>query len=177
MNFSLVFFSYFVFKLERNFLYFYISILKNKMDSWDVFFSYHPDKLNQQKVIAIRNYLVLNLRITTWFDSIEVTQPGERAKKIFQGLSNSKLFLCFVTPEYSDNEQCLNELFLAKRLGKKMIFFVYQEDTTGMNQEQLAKDVFKTVSFYLGDNIYYRNKKELLECFRTSIEPKATKVH
>jgi hypothetical protein len=147
------------------------------MDSWDVFFSYHPDKTNQNKVIAIRNYLVLNLRITTWFDSIEITQPGERSKKIFQGISNSKLFLCFVTPEYSDNQECLNELFLAKRLGKKMIFFVHQEDTAGMNQEKLAKEVFKTVSFYMGDNIYYRNKKELLDCIKSSVEPTNANVY
>ena len=109
------------------------------MNSWDVFFSYHGDTSNQQKVIEIRNFLISNLRITTWFDSIEVTQPGERSKKIFQGVSNSKIFLCFVTPEYSDSEGCLNELYLAKRLGKKMLFYVSKEDTTGMDQEQLTK--------------------------------------
>lgn len=134
---------------------------------WDVFCSYSPGEINQKKVIDIRNQLVSNLNITTWIDKIEL-QSGERTKKIYEGITNSTLFLCFVTPEYSDNKDCINELCLAKNFNKELIFFI-NEDTTGMNQEMLTKNILKEVSFYMGDAIYYRKREELFDAIKKAL--------
>lgn len=137
--------------------------------SWDIFCSYNNDnKQNRQRVIDIRNYLVSNLNITTWIDVLEV-QSGEKLRKVYEGVTNSNLFLCFVSSDYSDNKDCINELCLAKNFGKKIIFFI-NEDVSGMKQEMLAINVLKEVTFYMGDTIYYRNKEELLEAIKLALQ-------
>jgi hypothetical protein len=138
--------------------------------TWDVFFSYSagPKRLNQEKVVEIRNYLTTQLQITSWIDVVEM-KTGELSKKVFEGVKGSKMFICFITGEYSDNKNCMNELCLAKKFGKEIIFYVV-EDTSGMSQDMLTKNVLKEVAFYMGDDVYYTRKNELVDAVKKALE-------
>ena len=137
--------------------------------SWDLYCSYSNSKnrRNQAKVIEIRNYLVSKLNITTWIDVVEM-KNGQLAKKVYEGIANSRLFLCFVTGDYSDDKDCTNELCLAKKFGKEIIYFI-NEDTTGMDHEAITKNIIKEIAFYLGKSQFYTRKEDLLPEVRNSL--------
>lgn len=138
--------------------------------SWDAFVSYTwgPKRSNQEKVIDICNFLNEELKLTTWIDVVQM-QEGELSKKVFDGIKRSKLFLCFITGDYSDSKNCMNELCLAKKFAKEIIYYV-SEDTSGMSQDQLTKNVLKEVAFYMADAVYYTRKDELLDAVQKALE-------
>lgn len=137
--------------------------------NWDVYCSYAKgyNRSNQAKVIEIRNYLVSKLNITTWIDVVEM-KTGQLSKKVYEGIVNSHLFLCFINDDYSDDKNCVNELCLAKKFGKEIIFFIY-EDTRGMDQEAITKNIIKEIAFYIGKSRYYTSKEDLLEAVQISL--------
>ena len=141
---------------------------------WDVYCSYAPGKTNQEKVIEILKYLTIEFYFKAWLHVFEI-QTGEKLTKIYEGITKSHIFLCFVTPDYSENKDCINELCLAKKLGKEIIYFL-NVDTTGLNQEMLTQQVLKQVSFYMGDAIYYRKKEELLEPIQKALKNRKVNV-
>lgn len=142
------------------------------MQSWDVFCSYAKgnNRKNQSRVIEIRNYLVSQLKIKTWIDVVEM-KNGQLSKKIYEGILNSKLFICFVTSEYSYDKFCVNELCLAKKFGKEIFFFI-NEDARGMNQETITKNIIKEIAFYIGASTIFTQKEVLMGAIRESLVKK-----
>jgi hypothetical protein len=63
----------------------------------------------------------------------------------------------------------MNELCLAKKFGKEIIFFINQ-DISSMKQEIMTKKVIKEVGFYMGDSAYYTKEDQLLEVVKTALE-------
>jgi hypothetical protein len=137
--------------------------------SWDAFFSYSvgPRRLNQEKVVEIRNFLTSELHISSWIDVVEM-KSGELSKKVFEGVKGSKLFISFITGEYSDSKNCMNELCLAKKFGKEIIYFI-NEDTSGMDHAAITKNIIKEIAFYIGTSQFYTRKEDLLSALRNSL--------
>jgi len=135
---------------------------------WDVFCSYNwgSQRKNQTKVREIRNNLICELNITAWMDIVEM-QSGELSQKIFEGIANSKVFICFLTPNYLESINCINELCLAKKLAKEMIFFV--TDDPSNNIEQLIEKN-APAGFYKNDLQLLRNENELVDKVRQALK-------
>jgi len=137
--------------------------------TWVAFLTYNwgPKRFNQKKVIDIRNMLTTEMQIRTWIDVIEM-KSGDLSKKVFDAIKNSKIFICFITGDYSDSKNCMNELCLAKKFGKEIIFYV-SEDISGMSQDLLTKNVLKEVAFYMGDSTFYTRKIDLKDAVKAAL--------
>lgn len=145
--------------------------------NWDAFFSYNwgIKRSNQKKVIEIRNYITSELQIKTWIDMVEM-KSGDLSKNVFNGIKGSKLFICFITSDYSDSKNCMNELCLAKKLGKEIIFYI-SEDISGMSQDVLTKNVLKEVAFYMGESVYYTRKNDLRDAVKKSLNKQSVSLN
>ena len=135
---------------------------------WDIFCSYNwgSQRKNQTKVGEIRIKLIRELNISAWMDIIEM-QSGELSRKIFEGVANSKIFICFLTPNYLDSVNCINELCLAKKIAKEVIFFVCDDPL--QNIEQLLEKKMPA-GFYKSDLQLLRNEDELVEKVRRALK-------
>ena len=135
---------------------------------WDVFCSYNwgSQRKNQIRVSEIRDKLMHELKITAWLDIIEM-QSGQLSRKIFEGVANSKVFICFLTPNYLESINCINELCLAKKLAKEMIFFV--TDDPSNNIEHLIEKK-APAGFYKNEFKLLRDEKELVDKVRQALK-------
>ena len=88
---------------------------------------------------------------------------GDLYQKIFEGIASSKVFICFLTSNYLESINCINELCLAKKLAKEMIFFV--TDDPSNNIEHLLEKKAPE-GFYKNDLQLLRNKNELVDKVR-----------
>jgi len=128
---------------------------------WDVFCSYNwgYQRRNQEKVREIRNKLIYELNISAWMD-IEEMKSGELSKKIFEGIANSKVFISFLSPSYLESKNCINELCLAKKCGKEVIFFLSEDPSH--NLEQLLETKMPA-GFYKHDLKLLRSEEDLID--------------
>ena len=142
-----------------------------RQEIWDVFLSYSSSSIssssNQEKVLSIQNSLEKNLQIKTWID-VEQLKSGVDPKKVLEGITNSKLFVCFITSSYSDDKASMRQLWQAKKLGKKMIFFL-NEDSIGLTQIGSKSNVLKEFSFYMGDDVYRSREESLFDAIKDSL--------
>ena len=141
------------------------------MDSskeWDVFCSYcwGPQRRNQVKVKDIRDYLMTELGITAWLDIVEM-QAGELSRKIYEGIAQSKVIIIFLTPEYLDSKNCINEICLSNKMGKKMIFYI-SEDLSGNIRELIPKKMPKEV--YSENLVFLDDRSELLKAVKEALK-------
>jgi hypothetical protein len=135
---------------------------------WDVFCSYNwgSQRKNQTKVREIRSNLIRELNITAWMDIFEM-QSGQLSQKIFEGIANSKVFICFLTPSYLESINCINELCLAKKLAKEMIFIV-TDDPSNNIEELIEKKA--PAGFYKNELKLLRNEQELVDKVRQALK-------
>jgi hypothetical protein len=135
---------------------------------WDVFCSYNwgSQRKNQTKVREIRSNLIRELNITAWMDIFEM-QSGQLSQKIFEGIVNSRVFICFLTPSYLESTNCINELCLAKKLAKEMIFIV-TDDPSNNIEELIEKKA--PAGFYKNELKLLRNEQELVDKVRQALK-------
>jgi hypothetical protein len=86
-------------------------------------------------------------------------QSGELSRKIYKGIAQSKIVIIFLTPEYLESKNCINEMCLSKKFAKNMVFFI-SEDPAGHIMELIQKKMPKEV--YRSDIVYLREKEKLL---------------
>jgi hypothetical protein len=110
-------------------------------------------------VKELRSYLIDQLKITAWMDIYEM-KTGTLSKKIYEGIANSKIVIAFITPEYFDSKNCLNEICLAKKCGKNIIFFItedYAKDIEVIIVRKMPNDVYRK------DLVFLRDREQLVE--------------
>ena len=93
-------------------------------------------------------------------------RSGELSRKIFEGIANSKVFICFLTPNYLESVNCMNELCLAKKLAKEMIFIV-TDDPSNNIEELIEKKA--PARFYKNELKLIRNEQELVDKVRQAL--------
>jgi hypothetical protein len=83
--------------------------------------------------ILVRNFinnLRKQLNIDVWFDKEKLTSSMSVNEQIYEGISESEMFLCFMTRLYSLSDNCIDEVLYAKN-EKKRILFVMLEYASG----------------------------------------------
>ena len=92
--------------------------------SQNLFVSYEPND-----EIIVKNF-ISNLRkqlnIEVWFDKEKLNSSKSINEQIFEGISESEMFLCFMTRLYSLSENCVDEILYAKNEKKRIIFVMLE---------------------------------------------------
>jgi hypothetical protein len=145
--------------------------------SWHLFFSYNWGKnnINIEKVRQIHDRLKQELSLEIWWDQTHLDE-GNWVKKITNGVRNSELFISFITRDYSESENCMKELEMAKNLGKEILFFI-NEDTKNMSHEKITNDIFKDAVFFLGTNLYYKTPDDLVKAVKAKLGKKTVRTN
>ena len=139
-----------------------------QQEFWDVFLSYSSSpNSNSEKVLSIQKSLENNLQIKTWIDVVQL-KSGVDPKKVLEGITNSKLFVCFITSSYSDDKACMRQLWHAKKLGKKIIFFL-NEGSISLTRIGTKKNSLKGFSFFMGEDVYHSREEALLDAIKDSL--------
>ena len=142
--------------------------------SWDVFCSYcwGEKRRNQEKVKELRSYLIDQLKITAWMDINEM-KTGTLSKKVYAGIANSKIVIAFITPEYFDSKNCLNEICLANKCGKNIIFFItedYSNDIDVVIVKKMPNEVYRK------DLVFLRDREQLLEEIKIALSINTVRI-
>ena len=89
-------------------------------------------------------------------------------KKIFEGISNSDIFVAFMTSKYCSSENAKKELDLAIGLKKKTLFFI-NENVENMSHQQIVSDIFKEAAFDLGNQMYFKTTEQLITAIKIKL--------
>lgn len=104
---------------------------------YDVYISYSWAK-NKDKVHSMVERLKTEFRV--WFDIETLPDGCNIMAECFNGLNNSKVFICCVTDVYAQSKICMRELALADSLGKPIIFVMF-EDVKGLSYAEILQKI------------------------------------
>ena len=138
-------------------------------ENCDLFLSYDfgKDNINVEKVRKIYERLKKELNLKIWWDQTDSNDADEISQK-YKAISNSSLFVCFVTREYSKNEKCMRDLEIASDSNKRTIFFI-NENVENMSHKHIISEIFDDAAFYLGSNAYLKTEEELIASIKSKL--------
>jgi hypothetical protein len=123
--------------------------LSQSQSKFNIFLSY--DNKNKEKVIELREYLKSE-GLTVWMDK-EQMPNGFINDLLYAGVRNSDLFLCCLTENYPQRDNCKLELNLAHAYGKKILTVFF--DNQNMSYSDILKK-YEGVGFFFAGKIIYK---------------------
>jgi len=89
----------------------------------DIFLSYNW--AHKAYVRKLYEKLKYHLNYKVWIDDFELGHTSLTAQ-LANGIIKSRIFVCCITKNYSESENCKQEFFLAKRKKKPMIILMLE---------------------------------------------------
>ncbi len=89
----------------------------------DVFISYNWD--HKKFVMRFYEELKNNFKLKAWIDDFELKHTS-LSLQLAKAITDSRVFVCFITKKYSESDNCKLEFFLAKRKKKPMIIIMLE---------------------------------------------------
>ena len=140
------------------------------MSEGNLFFSYNwgENRKNVDKVRDMYDQVKKEIEnVNIWWDQNEL-KVDDWKKKIFEGISNSDIFVAFMTSKYCSSENAKKELDLAVGLKKQILFFI-NENVENMSHQQIIKDIFNEAAFDLGNKMYFKTKEQLITAIKIKL--------
>lgn len=137
-------------------------------DTWDVFISYTWGTrgadgvyVSQKNAREIRDSLERELGLRVWMDVTEM-RHGPIHQVVTPVIRNTRLFLCMMTREYSNSQNCMSELTLSNEFGIPRFFYI-NEDVSNLSHKDIVMQLFGDAAYFLCNSIYYKEKNQLVE--------------
>lgn len=125
--------------------------------SYDVYVSYSWAK-HKERVHALVSRLKLE-NFNLWYDLDTLPDGSNVIAECYNGLVNSKVFLCCLTDAYSLKKHCMRELGLADGLRKPIVFVMF-DDVENLSYADILRKIGPPSFLMAGKAPHYHDQIE-----------------
>lgn len=117
---------------------------------YDLYISYIPN-MSMNRIQCMLENLKTKFKLYS-FDGNDTLSFNNEYAKIYEGIYSSSLFVCFMNCDYSNNNKCLREIYLAISLHKNILVILMD------GNENYLKELESKLNYSISsDKILYLN--------------------